>query len=60
MLKEAVAASASAPVAFQPEHHVNKFGITEQFIDGGIICNTPAFYAFEAAKYLDNTNDKCE
>ena len=48
-INEAAAASASAPVAFSPLIKENKFGITEAFIDGGIICNNPSLYAFITA-----------
>jgi len=52
-LHEAAAASASAPLAFSPLIKENKFKIKEAFIDGGIICNNPALYAFLTAKVLN-------
>ena len=51
-IRDAASASASAPVAFNPLIRKNKFGITEAFIDGGVICNNPALYAYDIAKYL--------
>ena len=49
MIHDAVSASASAPGAFNPKTLTNSFNITEEMIDGGVICNSPAFYAYECA-----------
>jgi len=45
-LNQAIAASASSPVAFDPLTLYNGFGIREELIDGGLICNSPSLYAF--------------
>ena len=45
-LHEALSASASSPVAFNPLTLYNGFGIREELVDGGVICNSPALYAF--------------
>lgn len=52
MIHEAVAASASAPGAFNPKTMTSAFNITEELIDGGVICNSPAYYAYETASSL--------
>lgn len=52
LIREAVAASSSAPFYFEPMKHTNKFGITELLIDGGTICNNPSLYAFIYARNL--------
>ena len=52
MIHEAVAASASAPGAFNPKTMKSAFNITEELIDGGVICNSPAYYAYETASSL--------
>ena len=44
--------SASAPTFFDPHQTENNFGIDEYVVDGAIICNNPAMYAFMMAKYL--------
>lgn len=51
-IRNAASASASAPVAFSPFIRKNEFNITEALIDGGVICNNPALYAFDIAYYL--------
>ena len=51
-IHQAAAASASAPLAFSPLIAKNKFNINEALIDGGIICNNPALYAYQIAYYL--------
>ena len=51
-LAEAVGASASAPLYFNPETNTNKFNITDELVDGGVICNNPSFYAYELASEL--------
>ena len=54
MLREAVGASAAAPTFFDPKTLINHFNIEEQLVDGGIICNNPAMYAFILARHLKN------
>lgn len=49
---EAVAASSSAPIYFDPMTRMNGYGFKARLIDGGIICNNPSLYAFMYAKYL--------
>lgn len=48
--------SASAPTFFDPHQTPNHFDIRELVIDGAIICNNPAMYAFMMAKYLKRKN----
>lgn len=47
-----MSASASAPVAFDPLVHVDRFNITDVLVDGGVICNSPALYAYLYANEL--------
>lgn len=47
---EATGASSAAPTFFDPKSIEDGYGIDELQIDGGIICNNPAFYAYEMAK----------
>jgi patatin-like phospholipase/acyl hydrolase len=51
-LREAVGASSAAPIYFDPLSISNGFGVEERLIDGGIICNNPALYAFLLANQL--------
>ena len=51
-----MAASSSAPIGFDPLLHVNVFNITEILVDGGVICNSPALYAYFIAKEFNNEN----
>jgi patatin-like phospholipase/acyl hydrolase len=52
LLREAMGGSGAAPIYFDPQQLTNKFGIEELVVDGGIICNNPAMYAYLLAKYL--------
>lgn len=52
MVRTAVGGSSSAPIYFDPEPIVNKYNITGHLVDGGIICNNPAFYAYSIASNL--------
>jgi patatin-like phospholipase/acyl hydrolase len=45
----ATGASSAAPTYFDPKVQKNLYGLTEMQIDGGIICNNPAFYAYQIA-----------
>lgn len=45
-ISTAVASSSSAPFYFQPNTYTNGFNITETLIDGGLIANDPAYYAY--------------
>ena len=45
-------ASSAAPTFFTPKIQKNGYNLTEYQIDGGIICNNPALYAFNIAKML--------
>ena len=45
------------PLAFNPQIIVNKYGIEEELIDGMIICNNPAMYAYLMAKYLKRNSN---
>jgi len=51
----ATGASSAAPTFFNPKNIINGFGLQELQIDGGIICNNPALYAYQIATLL---NDK--
>ena len=51
-LWEAVAASSSAPIYFDPTTRINGYGFQARLIDGGIICNNPSLYAYYYARYL--------
>lgn len=46
VIGEATAASSAAPTYFDPRIDVNKYGMIEILIDGGVICNNPAMYAY--------------
>ena len=52
----ATGASSAAPTYFDPKVQTNGYGMTELQIDGGIICNNPALYAYELAKNFRNQN----
>jgi len=59
LLRTAVGASSSAPTYFDPETHTNLFNITSSLVDGGIICNDPALYAYMIAyNFYDRKNIK--
>jgi len=45
-LNDATGASSAAPTFFDPKVSLNKFGLDEMQIDGGIICNNPSLYAY--------------
>lgn len=49
----ATAASSAAPTFFDPKVQMNRYNLTEMQIDGGIICNNPAFYAYQIARVFD-------
>jgi len=51
-LAQAAGSSASAPIYFDPNSYTNVLGLKETLVDGGIICNNPALYAYLLAKYL--------
>lgn len=48
----ATGASSAAPTYFDPKVQKNSYGLTELQIDGGIICNNPALYAYQMASSL--------
>ena len=45
----ATGASSAAPTFFDPKKQINGYGLLELQIDGGIICNNPALYAYQIA-----------
>jgi len=45
-LANAIAASSSAPVYFDPKILEDKYHFNASLVDGGIICNNPSLYAF--------------
>ena len=49
---EATAASSAAPTYFDPKIGTNRYDQMEIQIDGGIICNNPAMYAYQMARGL--------
>jgi len=50
-LSDAVGGSSAAPGYFDPKTYYNKvLKFKQYFIDGAIICNNPAMYAFEFAQ----------
>jgi hypothetical protein len=49
-------ASSSAPTYFEPKSFVNGYGFDELQIDGGVICNNPAFYAWSIQRFLYGTD----
>ena len=51
-IKTAVGGSSSAPLYFNPKEYVDPYNITNELIDGGIICNNPSFYAYMMATEL--------
>ena len=53
----ATGASSAAPTFFDPKVQINGYGMTELQIDGGIICNNPALYAYQMARVF-NKKDK--
>ena len=48
----ATGASSAAPTFFDPKVNQNGYGFRELQIDGGVICNNPAFYAYQLARGL--------
>jgi len=51
-LLTAATASSSAPLYFDPTHNTNEYGEHESLLDGGIICNNPAFYGYIISKFF--------
>ena len=51
-MNKATASSYAAPTFFDPKELIDDYGFTEFLIDGGIICNNPALYAYEMSKYF--------
>ena len=45
-INQATQASSAAPTYFDPASNANQYGLIEYQIDGGIIANNPAMYAF--------------
>ena len=54
MIREAVAGSASAPYAFNPYILVDKLGLTEYLVDGGLVANSPSLFAYDIAHSLSD------
>jgi len=48
----ATGSSSAAPTFFDPHKVNNGYGFTELQVDGGVICNNPALYAYEMARDL--------
>jgi len=51
-MSDATGASSAAPTFFTPKIQKNGYGLTEYQIDGGVICNNPALYAYNIATTL--------
>lgn len=51
-ISNATASSAAAPVFFDPNKIQNGFNFTEYLVDGAVICNNPALYAYEMASKI--------
>ena len=45
-ISDATGASSAAPTFFDPKTLIDGYGLTELQIDGAIICNNPAMYAY--------------
>ena len=52
MLGDSIGASSAAPTFFDPMTHFNGYKMKEMLIDGGVIFNNPAMYAYEMARIL--------
>ena len=48
----ATGGSSAAPTFFDPKVVIDGYGYTEYLIDGGVICNNPALYAYQMAREL--------
>ena len=58
---EAIAASASAPMVFQPLQLTTKVGqLVQYLIDGGVVANNPSIYAYIVARYFNEVRPKAE
>jgi predicted acylesterase/phospholipase RssA len=58
MIGNATAASSSAPTFFDPKVQVTKYNRTEILVDGGVICNNPAYYAYQITKSFNDVSKK--
>lgn len=58
LVGNATAASSSAPTFFDPKVQNTKYGRTEILVDGGVICNNPAFYAYQLVKSFNGVTKK--
>lgn len=54
LIRDAVGASSSAPVYFNPLQHTDNFNETSNLVDGGVISNNPALYASLLAQMRGN------
>ena len=59
-LATAVGGSSSAPLYFDPKEYINEYNITNELIDGGIICNNPSLYAYLMASELKEVPNHIE
>ena len=55
-LSNATGSSAAAPTFFDPNNLQNGYGFVEQLVDGGVICNNPAYYAYQMATKIYGKN----
>lgn len=53
----ATGASAAAPTFFDPQEVQNAYGIVEKLVDGAVICNNPAYYAYQIANKIYKKKD---
>jgi len=52
-LADAAGASASVPGGFPPKQHRDGYGFVNYEIDGMMIANNPAFYAYQTARLFN-------
>ena len=50
-------ASASVPIIFDPANYTDIYGFEELLIDGGVMCNNPAYYSYLHAKFFLKQTD---
>lgn len=54
----AAGGSSAAPVFFEPQKSMDEYGIQQLVIDGGIIGNNPALFAYNIATKLNKKGPK--
>lgn len=51
------AGSSSAPTFFDPLQGIDKYNITTEYIDGGVVGNNPSFYSYVMSNELLDKED---